>query len=306
MSKARDRQAKRKQQNQQQARRSSTQQVAAVDSSRPRRPRTSQKPGVQIPGGRYLLLLPAGLILMGAVIAGLALFKPEDSSENVNAIWLGRESTYVEQSPEALTTLTTELRDNKIGTVFAFISSMKVDGTWSGDAAGRNRLTEVQAQVRDFATQFRQSYPDAALYGWIEVQASPPEGYRLDSAQVQRTVADLSRTVIDDYGYDGVLLDVKPLFDGNADFLSLIRTVRANVGLDARIAVVVPADLTPTDAGIDLPAQIAPDTVWSAEYKQRVILQADTLVVTAYNSYLDDPVTYIDWVAYQVQAFVSA
>ena len=137
------------------------------------------------------------------------------------------------------------------------------------------------------------------------MHADAPE-YRLDSEQLQRVVGDLSKQAKEEWTFDGIFLDVKPVFDDNKDFPTLLQTVRRNIGLTTPLAVAVPPDLTPTDAGLELPAQIAPNTVWSREYKQRIALQADVLVVSAYNSYLADPLEYIKWVEYQVQAFVGA
>lgn len=303
MSSARERHERRKKRRADRARRMSSQQVASSDSPRPRERPTFK---LNIPGARYLLLIPAAVLLVIGVVALLGLINPPEAETYPNAIWLGRNWTYSDRPDSDFESLAAEMRESNVGTVYAFISSMKVDGTWSGDPDGRNRFTEVEESVLSFAGRFRQVFPEVTLYAWIEVRATTPEGYRLDSTQVQQTVADLSRTSIETYGYDGVLLDVKPLFDGNEDYLQLLRTVRGSVGLDATIAVAVPPDLTPTDADLTLPPQIAPGTVWSAEYKQRVVLQADTLVVTAYNSYLTSPLDYINWVAYQVQAFMNA
>jgi hypothetical protein len=180
---------------------------------------------------------------------------------------------------------------------------MLEDATWAG--ANGQAFNTLDGSIRQYIQQWRTAYPDAKLYAWIEVQAAVPS-YRLDSPQLQRVVADLSAQAKTDWGFDGIFLDVKPIFDNNKDFPILLQAVRRSIGLDTPLAVAVPPDLTPTDAGITLPPQIAPDTVWSREYKQRIALQADMLVVSAYNSYLTDPASYIQWVEYQVQAFVGA
>jgi hypothetical protein len=120
------------------------------------------------------------------------------------------------------------------------------------------------------------------------------------------TVASFSSRMLTRLGFDGVLLDVKPLFAENDDFPALLRAVRAQIGLDTPLLVTVPPDLTPSDTTLQLPEIIAPGTEWSAEYKQRIALQADTLIIAAYNSYQSDPVAYMEWVAYQVEAYTQA
>jgi hypothetical protein len=280
----------------------------SVGSDRPRQIRPTgsfEMPTIKLPGGRWVLLIPGAVILLVAVIAALGFLNPPDVTLNTNAIWLMNDWTYTQRSDEDLAQLAATLQENRVGTVYAYVSSLREDATWAS-ADSIARFNTVEAAVIDFAARFKQAYPDVALYAWIEVQASTTEGYRLDSPQVQRVVADFSQRTIDVMQFDGVLLDVKPIFDGNPDFPALLQAVRRNIGLDTSLAVAVPADLTPTDAGIVLPPQIAPDTVWSLAYKQRIALQADSLVVTAYNSYLNNPVDYMTWVSYQVNAYLAA
>jgi hypothetical protein len=160
--------------------------------------------------------------------------------------------------------------------------------------------------VTQFVQALRTAYPDVTVYAWVEVVASPPGGYRLDSLQVQNTVASFSSQMVTGAGFDGVLLDVKPIFTDNDDYLSLVNAVRARIGLERSLALAVAPDLTPQDAGITVSDVIAPGTMWSDEYKQRIALKADMLVVNAFNSYLSQPVDYIEWVTYQVDAYVDA
>ncbi len=262
-------------------------------------------PRIHIPGGRYLLLIPGGIAVFLAVIFVLGLINPPEVQSFPNAIWLDEDWTQTELSDALLADLVEMLRANEIGIVFGFVSSLRPDNTWIG--AGETPFNDLQPSLRDFATRLKTAYPESEVYGWIEVQANVGEdGYRLDEEGVHTIVADLSRSVVSDLGFDGVFLDVKPLWTGDADYLTLLRTVRRRIGLDTPITVSVPPDLTPTGVDFELPSVIAPGTEWDEEYKQRVALQSDHLVVTAYHSYHDDPVNYIEWVAYQVEAYSSA
>lgn len=300
-SKARERIERRK-------RRTSTTMHRAVNADRQRQIRPAgsfEMPTIKFPGGRWLLLLPGGIILLVAVVGILGVLNPPDVTLNTNAIWLMNDWTYAQRGDDELAQLAAALQENRIGTVYAYVSSLREDATWAG-ADSISRFNTAEDAVIDFAQRFKQAYPEVTLYGWIEVQASTSEGYRLDSPQVQRVVADFSQRTVEVMPFDGVLLDVKPIFDGNTDFPALLQAVRRNIGLDTPLAVAVPADLTPTNAGITLPPQIAPDTVWSEAYKQRIALQADSIVITAYNSYLSAPADYMTWVGYQVNAYLSA
>ena len=282
--------------------------VAAQVDSRPRPRRSSRDaklPAIP-PIVRLALLLPPALGLIVVVVLALGALNPPAEGPAPNAIWLNPSWTHAARSEDELLTLGQRLRDAQIGTIYAYVSSLKLDGTWSGEPEQRNRFVEVEPLVHDFVQQARQIMPNGRVFAWLEVYADPPTGYRLDNLQIQRIVADFSARVIRDFGFDGVLLDVKPIFDGNADLLNLLRTVRGAVGLQVPLAVSVPPDFTPSELSLRLAEPIAPNTVWSAEYKQRVSLQADYLVVVAHNSYITDADDYAAWVSYQVRAFASA
>lgn len=297
-SRVRERQDKRREQRESMVRRMGTEQIRPVGTP-PRRQRRS------LPTGniRWILALIAGVIVVGLVLVVSGLINPPEAKEAPNAIWLDSRWTYGNRSLDEMKALTSKLQTAQIGHLYLYITSMLEDSTWAG--ANGQPFNTLDEGIRQYVSQWRSAYPGAKLYAWIEVQAAVPD-YRLNSPQLQRVVADLSAQAKQQWAFDGVFLDVKPVFDNNADFPVLLRTVRASIGQDTPLVVAVPPDLTPTDAGITLPAQIAPNTVWSKEYKQRIALQADTLVVSAYNSYLDDPLNYIQWVEYQVKAFTEA
>jgi len=271
-----------------------------------RRPERRERPQIKLPGGRWLILIPAAIFIVFAVIIVLGALNPPDPTRAANAIWLDGRWSHRTPQPDAVRLLSSRLRQNEIGTLYVYVSSLKADNTWSGRLDQRNRFVEVEPFIASFVRELRTEYPEAELYAWVEVLATTADGYRLDSPQVQNIVAQFSQRAVETLEFDGVLLDVKPLFTDNEDYLALLREVRGAIGLNVPLAIAVSADLTPPDTDLNLPAAIAPGTAWSADYKQRLALQADQIVVTTYGSYLDNPVDYIEWVSYQVQAFTEA
>ncbi|MEL7432370.1 MAG: hypothetical protein AAFN11_00325 [Chloroflexota bacterium] len=261
-------------------------------------------PSIEIPGARWLVAIPAaGLMLLGVILA-LRFINPPDEVAPPNAIWLNSAWTYAERSTEDLAQLTIDLTDNDVGTIFLYVSSLRSDNTWSGRESGNNQFTEVEPTIETLLTQLRATYPNVRVYAWVEVNARAPQ-YRMDDLQVQNTIANFSQRMISQLEFDGVLLDVKPIFEENEDYISLLRTVRREIGIDTQLLVAVPADLTPSGTTLNLPPFIAPGTEWSAEYKQRVALLANQIVILAYNSYQTDPVDYIQWVTYQVESYIE-
>src|SRR5690606_23135237 len=250
------------------------------------------------PVARWLVLIPAAGLIFIAVVLALRFINPPETDIPSNGIWLNKTWAYIEHSTEELVEVTSDLRENEIGTIFLYTSSLRADGTWSGLDTENNRFSEVESALKTLVEQIRVVYPDVRLYAWIEVNTQTPE-YRLDRPQIQNTIATFSQRMVNELDFDGVLLDVKPIFEENEDYVQLLRTVKRQIGIDTDLIVAVPADLTPTGTELNLPNIIAPGTEWSSEYKQRIALLANQIVVTAYNSYQTNPVDYIEWVSYQ-------
>ncbi|MGJ3239492.1 MAG: hypothetical protein ACFE0Q_12350 [Anaerolineae bacterium] len=297
MSKARERQKQRRQQREMVRKTGRTNSQAAPESN-------IKLPKIRIPGGQWLVVIPAAGLIFLAVVLALRLINPPETGTPPNAIWLNKGWTYESHSTDALIALTEDLREHDIGSIYLYTSSLRSDGTWSGLLEGNNRFSEVETQLGELVTELRTVYPDVRLFAWIEVNTQSPD-YRLDRPQVQNTVANFSERMVNQLGFDGVLLDVKPIFEETDDYIQLLRTVKRQIGIETDLIVAVPPDLTPTGTDLNLPNIIAPGTAWSSEYKQRVALLANQIVITAYNSYQSNPVDYIEWVQYQVDSYIE-
>ena len=264
-------------------------------------------PSIPISKNPIIIGIPLAFLVVVGVIAGLALLKDGDPASFNNAIWVDKSWTYGDRPETELIRFSERLKENQIGTVYAYVSTLNIDNNWSGGQQGKGSFMQSRDDVSAFVTNFKQIYPEATLYGWIEIWTTldNEDGYRLDDEGLQENVADFSERMIAELGFDGIFLDVKPLFTDNEDLLRLIRTVRAKVGLDTSIAIAVPADLTPDDENVASIPEIAPGTMWDENFKQRVLLSANEIVITAYQSYRDNPVDYINWVAYQIETYVN-
>jgi hypothetical protein len=295
------RQARRK--NRQQGRpTTTTRQAAPLD--------TSNLPRLDMKYVRPLVLVIAAGAFMLALILGVGLFKDDPVLPDPNALWIGQDWTYAAPTTERLTSLIQRVDENRIGTVYARVSELNFDGTWTGDPQQANQFAEVEDAVSGFASAFKAQAPDTTLLGTISVRVDigQDDGYRLDNPTIQRVVAEFSARVVGGLGFDGVFLVVEPIWaDNSDDFLDLLRMVRTSIGDDAILAVAVPPDWTPEDPEVPSTALIAPGTVWPREFKQRIALVGvDQIVVQAYNSYLTDEDDYIAWMAYQVASYAEA
>ena len=277
-----------------------------VSASRgPRQPKTSGY--LNSPKRRLLVGLPAGILVVVGVVVSLGALKGGEAVTYDNGIWLDRSWTHGGVDDARIGEFAGRLKQNQIGRLYAYASTLNIQGRWTGGTQGKGGFMESRGDVADFVKTLKERHQEAAIYGWIEIWSNldPVDGYRLDSVSLHENVADFSRLLVEDIGFDGILLDVKPLYNENDDFIRLIRSVRSAIGLEKPIAVAVPADLTPTDPGLVPLTTIAPGTMWSSNYKQRVMVSADEIVLLMYQSYRQDTLDYINWVAYHVETYIN-
>ncbi len=239
-------------------------------------------------------------------MAGLSTVGSPDPVSYNNAIWLDKSWTHGEVDDERLADFANRLRDNQIGTVYAYASTLDINGVWTGGPQGEGGFMESRDYIAAFVSELRQRHTNVKVYAWIEIwtHLDAVDSYRLDDLFLHDNVADFSRLLVSDLKFDGIMLDVKPLFNDTDDFIRLIRSVRSATGLDVPIAVAVQADLTPMNSDLLELRSIAPGTMWSANFKKRVMVSADEVVILMYQSYRRDTLDYINWIAHQIQSYV--
>jgi len=278
------------------------QQGMAQPSGTPRQLKPSggfELPEVRIPFNRLVIYGIAGAVFLILVIMLIGRLKNDSPKSSPNAIWIGTQWTYDNPDDAALTALVQKLRDHQVGVVYAWVSLLQSNNAWSDT----NKLDSVKA----FVQRFKRLYPESRLYGWLSIDAQPVDSNaRLANPSMQQIIADFSQRMTAEFKFDGVMLNVVPVFNNDENYLAVLRKVHSSIGEKALLSVAVPPDWTPTDVNIPKPPRIEPGTVWDEAYKQRVALIADQLVVTAYNSGISTAADYSAWMAYQVKTFTSA
>ncbi len=277
-------------------------QQAAPRSASPRRqiavPQNINLP--KIPGGSLTLIgLVAAIAFVLLVVYVLGRVRNSSLETQPNAVWLGTEWTYDTHTDAEIAELVQKLRDRHIGTIYAYVSYLQFNGTWRNEDKFDN--------IKTFVQQFEKAYPEGQLYGLVGVPTSdaahPP---RLMDVNLQQQVADLSKRLTTEFAFKGIFLDAEPVWDGDQDYLALLRAVRAAIGMDKPISAAIPPDWSPSNAEIPVPALMEPNTEWKKEYKQSVALLVDQMVVMVFNSTLPTASDYSQWVAYQVKTFADA
>lgn len=262
-------------------------------------------PEIRLPENRMLLYIAgAAIIVLGVLyVLGQITGSAQVVTTPPNALWLGTELTYALDEDATVPELVQQLRDHRIGTVYAWVSWLKEDMQWGGWQDGTNEFAEMEPRVRAFVEEFKELYPESILYGWVSL---PVNIHDMNDADVRTAVSEFSRRAVQEMGFDGVFLNIEPVWNNDTSFLGLLGEVRSVVGPDTLISVAIPPDWSPIGAGIPVPPLIVPGTVWDERYKQSVALLVDELAVMAYNSGLTDAADYTEWVAYQVLAYANA
>lgn len=260
------------------------------------------------PRNRLRVAAATGIVLAASAVLGSLAFRSPDTASLQNAIWLDRTWTYGDLDSDRLRAFTSQLVDNQIGTAYAYVSSLGIDNRWTGGIQGKASFMDSRPIVDSFVRAFKSNNDNLRVFGWIEIwtHLDQVDGYRLDDTNLHSNIADFCRLLVTQLGFDGVLLDVKPMFSDNNDFIRLIRRVRSAVGMEIPIAVAVTADLTPQDLRLQNIESIAPGTMWSEIFKKRVMVSADEVVLLMYQSYRQELLDYVNWVAYHVETYIDA
>ncbi len=250
-----------------------------------------------------LVLAIGGFVMIGA----LALRGPASPALG-NAIWLDGGWTYGDHSGEELRALGESLVENQIGSVYAYASSLGIAYRWSGGAQGEGDFAATRDLLQGFVQSFSSLEHGPRVYAWIEIwtRLDNVDGYRLDDAALHSQVAEFSRLLVAELGFEGLLLDVKPLFHDSNDLIRLIRGLRRALDDEVPIAVAAAADLSPNDSRLQDLQSIAPGTMWSPRFKKQVMVSADEVVLPMYQSYRQAPRDYVNWVAYHVESYLNA
>ncbi len=252
------------------------------------------------------MLIASFLVIFVGIVAARLIISQDRSTPIENAIWLDKSWTYASYDEGELADFAQQLRQNQIGKIYAYVSTLNTNNLWAGGAEGRQSFIQSQDNVAAFKDAIKEAYPDSAIYGWIEIWAYTQSGeYRLGDSDFRERVADFSNNIIEDLGFDGVFLDVKPLFRATEDFFQLIRDVRTAVGVRIPVAVSIAPDLTPKNVELASIPDIAPGTRWAAWDKRKLLISVNEVVLQMYQSYRSDPLDYIHWVAYHVETYLN-
>lgn len=158
---ARDRQEQRRQRKQAMVRRMGTSQIKSSDSR--------EMPSLTLPTWwRAVAFVPLSLAVVVGVVVLLGILNPPEVVSAPNAIWLNERWTHQSREDIDFVQLGAQLEANQIGTIYAYVSSLRANNMWSGKPSRQNIFNEVSENVRDFLGRWRSVAPDTEVFAWVD------------------------------------------------------------------------------------------------------------------------------------------
>lgn len=191
--------------------------------------------------------------------------------------------------------LAENLRAHEINTVFAYVSYLK-----AGDF-----FNPTFDHAKYFTQQMNAVAPEITLLAWIGVpinittDTGQQINNRLADTHIQQIIADFSRQVVEELGFDGIHLNAEPIADGSTAFITTLQAIRSRLPSGAILSLAAQA-LHPIEPVL-VEQYPKTDYRWSADYLKEVAANSDQIAIMAYDSGLFLPRDYRLWMAYQVK-----
>lgn len=261
--------------------------------SKSRRHHVTQ-PGSEIPRFIIWFFGVAGLV---AAITSVILLAPrviefftEDEPANDNRTWLTAVWTQQDRPIEDVTELIRLLEGHRV--TVAYIQTNR----WHGLTGEYIELPYTQ----NFLQRFRNKSSTVKLYVWLIMDYDQ----LLDANATGQVLAFAERAIIE-LGFDGIHLQVRSVPDNSEDFIALLRDLRTAIGPRIPLSITVPPDRIPADPDVPMGISPANELTWSQEYKRRVLLNVNEVVLMAHASGLTTELDYERWLGYQIQTYAD-
>ena len=238
-----------------------------------------------------------GLAGLAAFITATAILFPQirglilqEEVANDNRTWLTAVWTQSDRTDADVTTLVEILSDNGIKKVYL------ATNRWHGQTGEYIELPYVQ----NFLQRFRKNTTAIPVYAWLIIEPD-----KLFDANARQQVIDFANRAVNDLGFDGIHLQAKSVPNNSQDFILLLRDLRAVLGPRGLLSITVPPDRRPLDPDVPISPIDNDDLTWSQEYKRRVILNANEIVLMGHTSALSTIDDYQRWLRYQVKTYAE-
>ncbi len=196
-----------------------------------------------------------------------------------NAIWIEHKWVGDDVSEKEIAEMVLKLKKNQFFTVFVHTGPLKSDGTID---------FETYKYAESFLEKARKYAPDIQYQTWLgQIRSS----LDLSDPEVRKNIVNQSQILTKMIGFDGVHYDIEPVWDGDLDFIQLLKETRETLKEDTVISVAL-AEFVP---------QVALKTVgifydfvnYNSEINYKNVAKyADQIVVMVYDTSIQEGYLY--------------
>ena len=166
------------------------------------------------------------LVLIWIFVIGIASHQPGSFfNKGHNAVWVGHEWVGSKKSTKEIKNLIDNLRDKQIDTVFVHVGPLHDNGLIDGD---------TYEYVEYFLEKAGKFDSDIKFQAWLGQIRSKLD---LSDAWVRHNVAREAMILGQMAGFDGIHFDIEPVWDGDKDFIQLLKETRELLPEDKKISV---------------------------------------------------------------------
>ncbi|KQC13625.1 MAG: hypothetical protein APR63_08020 [Desulfuromonas sp. SDB] len=229
---------------------------------------------------KFILKVLLVLISLGVVAVGMLFISIDHRNKTLiyqgeNGIWLSHRWVGEPVAPLKVDSLIENLRKTRIYHVFAHAGPLNADG---------NIPSHRYPYASDFINIIKSDYAElVSVQAWIG-QIEKRGGGRLDISDsgVRSNIASTSAEMIE-LGFDGIHLDIEPIYNQDEYFLLLLAEIRDSLGEDKILSVACPK--ISLGKAFHLGAQIfSVSGLWTPGYYREVSGYTDYNVAMLYDT----------------------
>ncbi len=226
------------------------------------------------------LMLVIFLLFVWIYVVGISSNQPGSFyNKGHNAVWLGHEWAGEKKRYDEIEDLIGRLKDNQIDTVFVHVGPINENGRIDDDTY------QYALYFIENAKKFDKEIKFQAWLGQLrnKIDLSVPE--------IRHEISKEALLLTDIVGFDGVHLDIEPVWDGDSDFILLLEEISKTISQDKVVSVAL-AEFIP-GSFIWLTEKIHKFENFNSETNYlNVAKYADQIVVMAYDTGINEPWLY--------------
>lgn len=269
-----------------------------MNKTNPKARKSAKRPQKRILSRRTNTLWRLGaLTVLWVMIFGRAcIYRPKSTypgshyNKGTNAAWLGVEWVSLPHRADEILTLSMDLAERQITTIYVYTSYYRPEGIFN----------PTYAYAKDFVAALKSFAPDLVVQAWIGL---PLDTMNLNSRAVRREIVDFCTVLVQDAGFDGLHIDPESVKDGDRSVLALLDELRQALDPEAVLSI-AGRRIWPIFPAVQWP--LVGQWSWRRLYYQKVAQRVDEIAVMVYDSAMPTAGLYRYWTKFQVIALSRA